>query len=146
MRYLIRVSLLLVCIAVGTAWWLLYKEGKSFNWRNVAQLPEVHLPRLGMPDWQDLQFWKEKDPGQAPGPAGAKWVARPGQEPREFPPFVPQEGVRYHFPPGTFFRWQAADGSWQYGEQPQPGVRNIPVVTNPAQNLLPAERGADNGR
>ncbi len=142
MKFLIRILLLLVVIAIGTAWYLLRADGRELNWRNIAELPDLRPPAISWPDWEEIRTRFRDEPGNDTNRPrrNEAWVTRPGEEPAAFAPFVPGPGVSPRFPPGTFFRWQDAQGVWHYDAQPQPGVRNHPVATDPQRNIVPAGR------
>ncbi len=140
-RYLLKVLLFLVVLAIAASAYLLATEGRSLDWRQLAEMPEFRAPRWEAPDWERLKFWEREEAAGAekpPGEPGAKWIARPGEEPPEYAPFTPGPGVTPRFPPGTYFRWQDAGGAWHYTPQPQEGVRNYPVATDPQRNVMPA--------
>lgn len=138
-RYLLKVLLFLVALAIASTAYLLARQGETMNWRKLVELPDLPRIRLEMPDWQALKFWEEDEgAGAGDGTPGARWVSKPGAEPVEYAPFTPGPGVTPRFPPGTYFRWQDANGAWHYTETPREGVRNYPVATNPQRNVLPA--------
>ncbi len=138
-RYFLKVLIFLVIVAISATAYLLATQGRALDWRQLAVFPEFRWPVLETPDWARWKFWEREPVQPAVAAPGARWVVRPGEEPPEFAPFIPGEGVQSQFPPGTFFRWQDGTGGWQYTQQPQPGVRNYPVATDPARNILPSE-------
>lgn len=138
-RYVFKVLVFLVVLAIAATAYLLATEGRALDWRKLAEPPEVRMPHWEAPDWEKLKIWEREETVVSPqGEPGAKWVARPGEEPPEFAPFTPGPGVTPRFPPGTYFRWQDAGGAWHYTPQPQEGVRNYPVTTDPNRNVMPA--------